>query len=140
MIKNFIKTAFLTLSAAFFVFSSLGGIVNAQTTEAPAVPGNFGLEETVNNNPVNKDAFLKPENNTPAQLAGRIIGVILSFVGVIFFALIVYSGVKWMTSQGNDSVIDSAKQTIVSATIGLIVTLSAYALTSFIGQQLTNTN
>ena len=61
-----------------------------------------------------------------------VINVLLSFVGVIFFVLIVYGGFTWMTSQGNDEKVKKAKGTIKSSVIGLIITLSAYVISSFL--------
>lgn len=67
---------------------------------------------------------------------GRIIGAGLSLVGIIFFVLLVYGGFLWMTARGNEAQVKEAKDLITAAVIGLIVVLSAYAITAFIGQQL----
>ena len=133
MLKKHIKTAILLFSLAFFIFSSASALA-----ETPADKSNYGLEETVEKNPTNKAAFLTPADNTPEKLAGRIVGVVLSFVGVIFFLLIFYSGLRWMMAQGDEGTIDKAKQTIIAATTGLVIVLAAYAITAFIGGQLTN--
>lgn len=68
---------------------------------------------------------------------GEMIGIVLSFVGVLFLALIVFAGVSWMTAGGNDQKIEKAKSLIINAAIGLLIVLSAYAITSFIGSKLT---
>lgn len=73
------------------------------------------------------------------ERVGTLVGTILSYVGVIFFILIVYGGLMWMTAQGNDQKVAKAKELIINATIGLIIVLSAYAITSFIGGSLTAT-
>jgi hypothetical protein len=44
-----------------------------------------------------------------------------------------------MMAQGDEGTIDKAKQTIIAATTGLIIVLAAYAITAFIGGQLTGT-
>ena len=134
MLKKHIKTAILLFSLAFFIFSSASAF--AQNTDA--IQSNYGLNETVEKNPTNKAALLTPDTNTPQALAGRIVGVVLSFVGVIFFLLIFYSGLRWMMAQGDEGTIDKAKQTIIAATTGLVIVLAAYAITAFIGGQLTN--
>ena len=43
-----------------------------------------------------------------------------------------------MLAQGNEAEVDKAKQILVAAVIGLIIVLSAYAITTFIGNQLTS--
>jgi len=68
--------------------------------------------------------------------AGQAIGLILSFIGVIFLALMIYAGVMWMTSSGNDQVVTKAKDLIVNAVIGLVVVLAAYAITAFVSSEL----
>lgn len=63
---------------------------------------------------------------------GRIINVMLSVLGVIFFVLLIYGGFLWMTSAGNDEKVKKAKTLITDAVIGLIVILAAYAISSFV--------
>jgi cbb3-type cytochrome oxidase subunit 3 len=131
--KHFAAFSFVFLAAFLFLFS----------LPALAAKGNFGLDATIDTKTDGfspKDALLDPTTNTPQVLAGKIIGTVLAFVGVIFFVLIFYSGLKWMMAQGNESEIDKAKQTIIAATIGLIIVLAAYSITAFIGGQLTKTN
>lgn len=141
MIKNHIKTAILIFSAAFFVFACASA--SAQGTQSNSPSGNYGLDETVgvksSNGISSQDALLDPATNKPQVLVGKIIGVVLSFVGVIFLVLIIYSGLTWMLAQGNESTIDKAKQTIIAATTGLVIVMAAYAITAFIGNQLSNT-
>jgi cbb3-type cytochrome oxidase subunit 3 len=67
---------------------------------------------------------------------GSIIGLILSFVGVIFLILIIYAGISWMTASGNQEKVNKAKELIINAIIGLIIVLAAYAITAFIGNSL----
>lgn len=68
---------------------------------------------------------------------GAIIGNVLAFVGVLFFALVIYGGLLWMTAGGNEQQVGKAKTLIIDATIGLIIVLSAYAITSYLGTTLT---
>jgi hypothetical protein len=39
----------------------------------------------------------------------------------------------WMTSGGNEERVKKAKQILIAAIIGLVIILSAYAITNFIG-------
>ncbi len=63
---------------------------------------------------------------------GTVIAVILGLVGVIFLLLLVYSGFVWMTAGGDEDKIKKAKRTLINATIGIIITFSAYAIASFV--------
>lgn len=77
------------------------------------------------------------QKNLPATIGG-IINIVLSFLGIIFFVLIVYAGIVWMTSGGNEQKIAQAKETIVSATIGLAIVMISYGLSVFIMTKLEN--
>ncbi|NCN25437.1 hypothetical protein COT94_02000 [Candidatus Falkowbacteria bacterium CG10_big_fil_rev_8_21_14_0_10_37_14] len=70
--------------------------------------------------------------NTLAILAGDIAGTLLAFLGTIFFILILYGGFTWMTAAGDPSKAKRAQTIIITAVVGLIVLLSAYAITTFI--------
>ncbi len=73
--------------------------------------------------------------NAP-QLIGKIIAVVLGFTGTIFFILVVWAGLTWMTAAGNEESIKKAQSILKTAIIGLVIVLSAYAITKFIGSSL----
>ena len=68
--------------------------------------------------------------------AGRITGVILSFLGVIFFILMIAGGIMWMTAGGADAKVATARKLITTAIIGLVIVLSAYAIATFVADNL----
>ena len=72
-------------------------------------------------------------SNSLAIAIGSIIGNILTFLGVIFLLLMIYGGVTWMTAAGDEKKVTKAKELITAAVIGLVVVLSAYALTTYLG-------
>jgi cbb3-type cytochrome oxidase subunit 3 len=69
---------------------------------------------------------------------GIIIQAILSFLGVIFFLLMIYGGFLWMTAKGNDQQVDKAKNLITAAIIGLVIVVAAYAISYFVTQYLSS--
>lgn len=72
------------------------------------------------------------EAETVDSLVGIIIYAILGLVGVVFLALMIYSGFRWMIAQGNEERINKAKDGLISALVGLIITLGAYAISYFL--------
>lgn len=66
------------------------------------------------------------------QMIGTIINVALGFLGVIFLLLTVYAGFLWMTSQGNEEQTAKAKGILTTAVVGLVITLAAYSISSFV--------
>lgn len=69
-------------------------------------------------------------------IIARVIRAALALLGIVLVALILYAGFLWMTAGGNEENIANAKKTITNAVIGLVIILSAYAIVSFILNQL----
>lgn len=81
-----------------------------------------------------------PETTVPLeQRIGEIISIFLSFLGVIFLVLMLYAGFNWMTAAGDEEKITKAKSTIRASIIGLMIVISAYALSVFIIENLWGT-
>lgn len=89
-----------------------------------------GLDESAST------ASLQQVNTDVPALIGKWLGIILGFTGTIFFILVVWAGLTWMTAAGNEENIKKAQGILKTAVIGLIVVLSAYAITRFIGTSL----
>jgi hypothetical protein len=73
------------------------------------------------------------------EIIGSIISVFLSLLGIIFLILVLYSGFTWMTSLGNEQKVLKAKNTLIQAIIGVIIVISAYAITFFVFSAVQNT-
>ncbi len=67
-----------------------------------------------------------------AQTIGQIINVFLSILGLIFLTYTVYAGYLYLISAGNEEKVDKAKSILRGSIIGLIIVLSAYAITRFV--------
>ncbi|MDD3888032.1 MAG: pilin [Patescibacteria group bacterium] len=59
--------------------------------------------------------------STPAELIKKIINYVLGIVGAVAVLIIIYSGFVYMTSRGNEKQIESAKNSLTYAIIGLVV-------------------
>ncbi|PIR75745.1 MAG: hypothetical protein COU34_01130 [Candidatus Magasanikbacteria bacterium CG10_big_fil_rev_8_21_14_0_10_43_9] len=66
------------------------------------------------------------------SVVGIVINAALTLVGLIFLALMVYAGYLWMTARGESEPVDKAKKIIAGSLIGLVIVLSAYAITVFV--------
>ena len=76
-------------------------------------------------------AELPKVSNLPAYIGGAI-GVFLSIISAIFFVLTLYAGIRWMIEPGNEEEETKAKDTIIGATIGMVIVMASFALTNFI--------
>ena len=62
----------------------------------------------------------------------RVLETVYMWIGIIAVIVIVIGGIRYMTSTGEAEKIKGAKNTIMYAIIGLVVTLAAFAITEFI--------
>ncbi len=69
---------------------------------------------------------------TFAETIGTVIYLVLSLVGAIFLALMVYAGYIWMTARGEEEEVKKAQKIIIACVIGLIILVGAYSITSFV--------
>ena len=58
--------------------------------------------------------------------------VLISLLGIIFVVLMVYAGFLWMTARGEKDQVTKAKDIIRNSIIGLIIIMTAYAITGFV--------
>ncbi len=66
------------------------------------------------------------------EVVALIINALLGFLGVLFTVLIIYGGFLWMTAAGNDQQVEKARKILTQATIGLLIVVLAYALSTWI--------
>ena len=66
-----------------------------------------------------------------------IVNVALFLIGAISVIMIVYGGIRYTTSGGNDKNVTAAKDTILYAVVGLVVAILAYAIVNFVITKLT---
>ncbi len=68
-------------------------------------------------------------------LIGNLINVVLGVMGILFVILIVYAGILYLQGGMDKEKISKAKSLIVNAIVGLVIVVAAYAISSFIIQQ-----
>lgn len=123
MFKKAIKRNIIIFSVFLMAFF-FGGNVLAYSFETDS-----GIDKTVG--AMGDNNIYKDKTDLPTTI-GKIIGVALSLLGVIFLVLMIYGGFLWMTARGDGGQVDKAKGMITTAIVGLIIVLSAYAITYFV--------
>ena len=114
IIKQLLVAIFLIsiLTLPYFVFANpLDGLTNVATQG--------GYSEDIS-------------ETTLASTLGILIKTALGFLGIIFIILTIWAGYNWMTAGGNEEKVTKAKNTLIRAIIGLIITASSYAIWRFI--------
>ena len=102
------------------IVSLLSQIASSACVNVSAVDGGGGSQCT----------GLPTVNAGPTQL-GQITGVVFGIVAAISVLMIVISGVKFVTSNGNPESVSKARNTMIYAVVGLVVALSAEAIVAF---------
>lgn len=102
------------------------GALSTATPNMVYAADSFGLDETAKQTP-----FANSKKSLP-QLAGSIISAGLGLIGVIFLGLAVYGGFRWMTARGDEKSVEEGRETLINATIGIILIVAAYSITNFL--------
>lgn len=124
MITNKYKK--ITIGLLFFVF-----LIGFQTSLA-AGTYNFANDSGLNTTG-NKAGYTDSlKNLNPGATTSKVIGIILTFLGIIFIGLMIYGGITWMTAEGSEEKVTKAKDIIVASIVGLVIVLAAYAASYFI--------
>ncbi|MBI2442550.1 MAG: hypothetical protein HYV40_01420 [Candidatus Levybacteria bacterium] len=67
---------------------------------------------------------------------GEALGTVIQFIFVIAVILalgfLVYGGIRWITSGGDKSGVETARNTIIAAIVGLIIVFLAYVVLNLI--------
>ena len=66
-----------------------------------------------------------------------IINTALFIIGAISVMMLIYGGIRYTTSGGNEKSVTAAKNTILYAVVGIIIALLAYAIVNFVLTTLT---
>lgn len=70
--------------------------------------------------------------NDPTELIGRLIKIIIGFIGSIALLMFIYGGIRWLTSGGVPENVKKGKDAMVWSAIGMAVIFSAYIVVNFV--------
>ncbi len=91
---------------------------------AAPVAAQFGLQATANK--------AQYEETNIYSVISTVISMVLSFTGIVFLAVMFYAGLRWMTARGNEEFATKAKDAMFAATIGFILVVAAYGISTFV--------
>lgn len=86
-----------------------------------------GLNQTAKTSGIVKDPSTAP---TLLANIGTIINYLLAAIGALFFTMILYGGILWMTDAGEQKNVKKAKDIITNSIIGIVVVFMAYLIVS----------
>lgn len=131
--QNFLKKLFLV---SVIGFSLCGFPLAVSATDLPPTSGVSGsvTEEirALRNDLGTASGYQAATATSLSTRVGSVIRASLALVGTIFLILIVVGGFKIMTSGGEEEKFKDGMQMIRMGVIGLLIVLSAYAITRFV--------
>ncbi len=78
------------------------------------------------------DTFGNLEKLTIPSIISGSISLIMLVVALIFFFMLVWGGLRWVTSQGEEKAVAAARAQITNALIGLAIVFAAWAIMKLI--------
>lgn len=79
-------------------------------------------------------------NSTPGTFVANFYNFALVIAGILAFGVIVYGGIRYMTSAGNPSATGDAKEWVEAALLGLLLLAGAYFILKVVNPQLVDLN
>lgn len=67
------------------------------------------------------------------KVFGRFIGVIIPFGGIVLFVMLMYGGIRYISSGANPRNVEAAKNTLTYAIFGIVLLAMAYLILVIIG-------
>jgi hypothetical protein len=131
ILHNRIKLAVIivcTMLVGVLVFAAISAI-NPQPTSAQANLACDGLSPTTAGGNCNTSPATEPK---VGSVLANVLNIISVVAGIIAVVMIIISGVKFITSQGDAGKVASARSTVIYAVIGLVIVVISQALVFFI--------
>lgn len=121
-----------------FIASLIGVILVVSTSPAHASPTYFAA--TAKEQSCNALQSISPDGGSCDQSTGRSAGELMKLVinllslvaGIVAVIMLIVSGFKYVTSQGDSNQIASAKRSLIYAIAGLVVVAFSQAIVQFV--------
>lgn len=110
-----------------FVSLHAAGAQNPQESACLGSGGNW-----VNNQCVDPD-----DDRTLPDFLRSVSNILIFIVGSIAILMVIIGGLRYVLAQGDSNAINSAKNTILFAIIGLVLSVAAYGIVNFVVVQIT---
>lgn len=72
--------------------------------------------------------------NNLGSVVSAVAGVMIIIAAIAAFLFLIIGGIQWITSGGDKAGMESARNRITAAIVGLIIVASAWALMTLLGQ------
>jgi len=139
MLKKIRAKLLVVLAAAVLVAVPIAATGTARAADEPSNKGNVDLQNNLGCGAtfnVTPSADCGKNTETGAGKVQGVITTILNYfsiiVGLIAVVMLIFGGLKYITSGGDTGKATSARSTIVSAVIGLVIVALAQIIVQFV--------
>jgi len=122
-----INKIFITLAS--IIFFTLPGFVLAQSAANNTLMGRLSSVGSA-------AGYNTSGNVSVSTIVGIVIRTVISLLGMVFIVLTILAGFKYMRANGNEEEVKKSIQSIKESVIGLVITLSAWTIWTFIFEKL----
>ena len=77
-------------------------------------------------------------NSTPESLVKQFVNIFLFAVGALSVIMLIWGGIRYTTSAGDSNKVTSAKNTVLYAIVGLVVSILAWAIVNMVIDKFTS--
>ncbi len=129
MTRSLFRTAVLGVLALAIAFGALAGftdLLDPVAASADTLSTDDLLPTTFSD-----ETGLSVDTDLESTI-GKLIKVVLGFLGIVCVLIVLWGGFEWMTAGGNDDKVRDAKKRLIAGVIGMAIIFSAYAITSFV--------
>lgn len=78
------------------------------------------------------DPLCKLQIGNDSTLIANIINILLVVAVLLAIVFLIYGGIRWIMSGGDKAKVDTARSTIISAIIGLVIAFAAFFIISLV--------
>jgi hypothetical protein len=121
----------LGAAAVSGVFNQIFGVSFFGTTNRPNSIGNGSVDLSCAFK-LNSGNCIGQQYNNFGQLATLVIGLLISLGGLVFFLMLIWGGLRYMTAHGDEKAVQAARSTLTSAGIGLLLIIIALIIIKLI--------
>lgn len=121
-IAKYFKTVVASLAFVFGLSLSAVGAAQAAPVDILCGQGNAGANSE----------FCKDADDDAFDLIKTVINVLLFVAGIVAVIVIIIGGIRYVTSSGEAANVKGAKDTILYAVVGLVITILAFSIVNFV--------
>jgi len=92
-----------------------------------AVPQVYAQSDTINLDQPGSDFDALTGLTIPSIISG-LVKLAMVVVAIVFFAMLIWGGIRWITSRGDKTEVENARNQITHALIGLAIVFVAWAI------------